>query len=85
MQIIRRMRGYKNIPEKDGTLKSHVMAYSQSLVYIYIYIYILWARQRNFYSNYGFLGNYEYSRISNRILANTKLKIRRHHVNKLDI
>ena len=40
MRIIRRMRGYKNIPKKDGTLKSHVMAYSQSLVYIIIYIYI---------------------------------------------
>ena len=39
MQIIRRMRRYKNIPKKDGTLKSHAMAYSQSLVYIYIYIY----------------------------------------------
>ena len=36
MQIIRRMRRYKNIPKKDGTLKSHAMAYSQSLVYIYL-------------------------------------------------
>ena len=40
MQIIRRMRRYKNIPKKDVTLKSHAMAYSQSLVYIYIYISI---------------------------------------------
>ena len=41
MQIIRRMRRYTNIPKKDGTLKSHAMAYSQSLVYNYIYIYTI--------------------------------------------
>ena len=38
IRIIRHMRRYKNIPKKDGTLKSHAMAYSQSLVYIYVYI-----------------------------------------------
>ena len=36
MQIIRRIRGYKNIPEKDGTLKSHAMAYSVPSLYLYI-------------------------------------------------